>query len=648
MKKLLAAILALTLSLSLAVPALAAEAPEEEAPMTIAAYDEDGEDSPYDRGWSDGYDAAYDKAFQQGKADVDKGLSPKGPPLPEDGQSGETYDAGRADGAKWGTYWGYQQGYFCHYTEGYASTYDKAYDEGLAAGQADGKAGAPSNPFETVPPVEEGKYLTTSYEYGCEMGKFEGYETGYSDGYYDVTGRDYSDDMAIAGKGGVPGRVNVMFDGEMIAFPDQAPELRKGRTMVPVRAVMEGMGAEVEYHAENKGVTITLNDAVVDFTIGSDTYTIFTGGETTTEKMDCACYLKSGRTMVPVRFLAEASNYTVLWNGDRRTVVIVDDQRLMKEIDQSFQEINEILRARLVAMRDRKTQETTEFTLNLTCYDEAGKSAVLPFSGTAVTYTDGTAFRVDLTLNAKEALRALAKTDLELPGQSRLSLKTLLKTNPANLTATLLLDRNGGLYLRAPVLLELLNGVPMEDNQWLALGDPAQAGVDMTELTQGPVTIGILLVNSLLQDPETAFFLDEVLDMTLPMLEAVFGDSHVEKKGDACTWTMDLSSLLASLGAETPVTGLDLEGIEATGSFTADPRGNYNISGDLKLESVLTGALRASGTETAGKLTFRLAMDGLFDLSLTAESTVKTVTTLPSLALPAGAEILQADMAEAE
>ena len=582
MKKLLAAILALTLSLSLAVPALAAEAPEEEAPMTIAAYDEDGEDAPYDRGWSDGYDAAYDKAFQQGKADVDKGLSPKGPPLPEDGQSGETYDAGRADGAKWGTYWGYQQGYFCHYTEGYASTYDKAYDEGLAAGQADGKAGAPSNPYETVPPVEEGKYLTSSYEYGCEMGKFEGYETGYSDGYYDVTGRDYSDDMAIAGKGGVPGRVNVMFDGEMIAFPDQAPELRKGRTMVPVR------------------------------------------------------------------FLAEASNYTVLWNGDRRTVVIVDDQRLMKEIDQSFQEINEILRARLVAMRDRKTQETTEFTLNLTCYDEAGKSAVLPFSGTAVTYTDGTAFRVDLTLNAKEALRALAKTDLELPGQSRLSLKTLLKTNPANLTATLLLDRNGGLYLRAPVLLELLNGVPMEDNQWLALGDPAQAGVDMTELTQGPVTIGILLVNSLLQDPETAFFLDEVLDMTLPMLEAVFGDSHVEKKGDACTWTMDLSSLLASLGAETPVTGLDLEGIEATGSFTADPRGNYNISGDLKLESVLTGALRASGTETAGKLTFRLAMDGLFDLSLTAESTVKTVTTLPSLALPAGAEILQADMAEAE
>ena len=648
MKKLLAALLALTLSLSLAVPALAAEAPEEEAPMTIAAYDEDGEDSPYDRGWSDGYDAAYDKAFQQGKADVDKGLSLKDPALPEDGQSGETYDAGRADGAKWGTYWGYQQGYFCHYTEGYASTYDKAYDEGLAAGQADGKAGAPSNPFETVPPVEEGKYLTTSYEYGCEMGKFEGYETGYSDGYYDVTGRDYSDDMAIAGKGGVPGRVNVMFDGEMIAFPDQAPELRKGRTMVPVRAVMEGMGAEVEYHAEDKGVTIALNDAVVDFTIGSDTYTIFTGGETTTEKMDCACYLKSGRTMVPVRFLAEASNYTVLWNGDRRTVVIVDDQRLMKEIDQDFQEVNELLRARLVAMRDRKTQETTEFTLNLTYYDETGKATAIPFTGKAVTCTDGTAFRADLSVNTKEALRALSKTDLNLLDQSQVSLRTLLKVDPANLTATLLLDRNGGLYLHAPVLLELLTGTPMQDNQWLALGDLTQAGVDMTELTQGPVTIGILLVNSLLQDPETAFFLDEVLDMTLPMLEAVFGDSHVEKKGDACTWTMDLSSLLASLSAETPVTGLDLEGIVATGSFTADPRGNYNISGDLKLEGVLTGALRASGTETAGKLTFRLAMEDLFDLSLTAESTVKTVTTLPSLALPAGAEILQADMAEAE
>lgn len=59
-------------------------------------------------------------------------------------------------------------------------------------------------------------------------------------------------------------------------------------------------------------------------TIGSQTLEKVMNGVRTVKNMDSAPYIKRGRTMLPLRYLAEAIGYKVFWLNETRTVVIVD------------------------------------------------------------------------------------------------------------------------------------------------------------------------------------------------------------------------------------------------------------------------------------------------------------------------------------
>ena len=88
---------------------------------------------------------------------------------------------------------------------------------------------------------------------------------------------------------------------------DAAPIVKNDRTFVPFRALAEAFGAEVAYDEATQAVTAELNGTTVVMTIGSATYTI-NGVEKT---MDVAPFINGSRTMIPVRFAAEAFGITV-------------------------------------------------------------------------------------------------------------------------------------------------------------------------------------------------------------------------------------------------------------------------------------------------------------------------------------------------
>ncbi len=88
---------------------------------------------------------------------------------------------------------------------------------------------------------------------------------------------------------------------------DAAPIVENNRTFVPFRALAEAFGATVAYDEATQSVTAELNDVTVVMTIGSNVYTV-NGVEKT---MDVAPFIVDGRTMVPVRFVAEAFGITV-------------------------------------------------------------------------------------------------------------------------------------------------------------------------------------------------------------------------------------------------------------------------------------------------------------------------------------------------
>jgi len=111
--------------------------------------------------------------------------------------------------------------------------------------------------------------------------------------------------------------ISVFVNGYDIDF-DVPPQAINGRTMVPLRAIFEELGAFVEWDNDTQTVTATKDDTVVRATIGSPV--MYINGE---EKvMDVVPVAVNGRTLVPARFVAEAFGCEVRWNGEGRTVEI--------------------------------------------------------------------------------------------------------------------------------------------------------------------------------------------------------------------------------------------------------------------------------------------------------------------------------------
>ncbi|WP_019213878.1 stalk domain-containing protein [Fenollaria massiliensis] len=79
---------------------------------------------------------------------------------------------------------------------------------------------------------------------------------------------------------------------------------------------------EEEKFIEEKEIKADETKAII--TIGSQTLEKVMNGVRTVKNMESAPYIKRGRTMLPLRYLAEALGYKVFWLNETRTVLITD------------------------------------------------------------------------------------------------------------------------------------------------------------------------------------------------------------------------------------------------------------------------------------------------------------------------------------
>lgn len=100
----------------------------------------------------------------------------------------------------------------------------------------------------------------------------------------------------------------VLVNNEMDTL-DVAPYIKDSRTYVPLRALAQSFGADVNWDETTGEITVDGNGTKVVLEVGKTTYTVNDNEKT----MDVAPELDSaaGRTLVPVRFVAEALGYTV-------------------------------------------------------------------------------------------------------------------------------------------------------------------------------------------------------------------------------------------------------------------------------------------------------------------------------------------------
>ena len=123
-------------------------------------------------------------------------------------------------------------------------------------------------------------------------------------------------------------KITVLLDGEAIVF-DQEPELVSDRTMVPMRAIFEALNCDVTWEpAYDRVEAITPNSDIILLYVGKN----YAYKNEDRISIEAAPYLKNDRTMVPLRFISEASGAKVDWIGETSTVEITSPDKLLDYI----------------------------------------------------------------------------------------------------------------------------------------------------------------------------------------------------------------------------------------------------------------------------------------------------------------------------
>lgn len=111
--------------------------------------------------------------------------------------------------------------------------------------------------------------------------------------------------------------IKVTLNGNAITF-DQPPVIKDDRTLVPVRAIFEALGAEVRWDGDTQTVLSQKGATLVQLKIGSNIMTV-NGRDIA---LDVPAQIINDRTLVPVRAIAEAYGCSVDWDGATKTVII--------------------------------------------------------------------------------------------------------------------------------------------------------------------------------------------------------------------------------------------------------------------------------------------------------------------------------------
>lgn len=99
---------------------------------------------------------------------------------------------------------------------------------------------------------------------------------------------------------------------------DVHPITMNGRTLVPVRGILEPLGASFDWNSKEGMVTATKESIVVKLQINSEV-ALVNGREI---RLEAPAQINQGRTLVPLRFISEAFGHKVDWDAATTKVTI--------------------------------------------------------------------------------------------------------------------------------------------------------------------------------------------------------------------------------------------------------------------------------------------------------------------------------------
>ncbi|MHA6533272.1 stalk domain-containing protein [Paenibacillus sp. BAC0078] len=138
--------------------------------------------------------------------------------------------------------------------------------------------------------------------------------------------------------------IKVYINGSNVAFTAGSPYLHNNTVLVPFRVVFEKLGLKVLWDAKTGTVTGTGPNLAIRLKVGSNRATV----NGLVKKLTTAPVATSGTTYIPLRFIAEATGGTAVWDSAGRTVKITtavsaaaDEQEITALIQSSAKYYNE-------------------------------------------------------------------------------------------------------------------------------------------------------------------------------------------------------------------------------------------------------------------------------------------------------------------
>ena len=477
-------------------------------------------------------------------------------------------------------------------------------------------------------------YWATEEELQEEMVDAQLWELYFDEGHQWVAA------MQKEALGGVVGQLGVIVNGKYVQFPDAIPESNDGTTMVPVRALVEALGGEVEVKEDKvvcafDGVSVTfeMNGAEVDV----ERQYPNNPPKTQFVTMAVVTYQKDGRTYVPVRFLAETLGYEVGWDPLYQTVVLMDRAALAAEIDQDFTILNKVQANKSISMEEgRNYQADMKGTVSLTRFDtlNGGKTYKADLTAKQLFNTEAASAQLSLKLsdNIKELLND--GSGQEMPEWVNMALSSLEDME-------VILTREGLGWFRAAAL----DGLAGKDGVWLGFDLGGELG-ELAFASAGEATIGSVL--AYMADKDSAPHYQSVLGMA-DLMAGLYSDDKFTTTGGISTLTIDLDTLLGLYD------GLELseEDIaEAKAAFKeykivmkVDAKGGAEMSVIMETaaqQGVPGMRIAMDITQAGGNLdmTMKYHIANLGEMELTLTSTQKAASDGPMTQPPEGATVV--------
>ncbi len=134
-------------------------------------------------------------------------------------------------------------------------------------------------------------------------------------------------------------QITVIVDGSAMSFGDNIPMSESFRTLVPMRAIFEKLGAEVEWDNDTLTAMALTDEKTV--TVQIDSMTMIVNDDAVA--LDVPARLIGDFTYVPLRAVSEAFDADVQWDEDSQTVTIATSKVIPNNLPTSISDGDDVL-----------------------------------------------------------------------------------------------------------------------------------------------------------------------------------------------------------------------------------------------------------------------------------------------------------------